>query len=115
MLARAKASPGKLTYVITSLGSIYHLIGSWVQQGRRRYGAGALSRFGQRGDHVIGGRVRRHALHRDLGLSAHRQRPVPRAGGDVADQLSAVARRTDGCRDLAGVHYMSWLGMAMVL
>src|SRR3954465_7245143 len=30
MLARAKANPGKLTYVITSLGSIYHLIGSWV-------------------------------------------------------------------------------------
>ena len=30
MLARAKANPGKMTYVITSLGSIYHLIGSWV-------------------------------------------------------------------------------------
>jgi tripartite-type tricarboxylate transporter receptor subunit TctC len=30
MLERAKASPGKLTYVITSLGSVYHLIGSWV-------------------------------------------------------------------------------------
>src|SRR5260370_18764350 len=30
LLTRARASPGKLTYVITSLGSIYHLIGSWV-------------------------------------------------------------------------------------
>ena len=30
MLARAKANPGKLSYVITSLGSVYHLIGSWV-------------------------------------------------------------------------------------
>ena len=30
MLARAKASPGKLSYVITSLGSVYHLIGCWV-------------------------------------------------------------------------------------
>src|SRR5215210_6940002 len=30
LLARAKSNPGKLTYVITSLGSIYHLIGSWV-------------------------------------------------------------------------------------
>jgi tripartite-type tricarboxylate transporter receptor subunit TctC len=30
MLARAKASPGKLSYVITSLGAVYHLIGSWV-------------------------------------------------------------------------------------
>jgi tripartite-type tricarboxylate transporter receptor subunit TctC len=32
MLARAKANPGKLTYVITSLGAIYHLIGKWVDQ-----------------------------------------------------------------------------------
>src|SRR5688572_9833014 len=30
MLERAKANPGKLTYVITSLGSVYHLIGKWV-------------------------------------------------------------------------------------
>jgi tripartite-type tricarboxylate transporter receptor subunit TctC len=30
LLERARASPGKITYVITSLGSIYHLIGSWV-------------------------------------------------------------------------------------
>src|SRR5262245_40618814 len=30
MLVRAKANPGKLTYVITSLGSVYHLIGKWV-------------------------------------------------------------------------------------
>src|SRR6185437_9210793 len=30
MIARAKANPGKLTYVITSLGAVYHLIGTWV-------------------------------------------------------------------------------------
>jgi tripartite-type tricarboxylate transporter receptor subunit TctC len=30
MLARAKAEPGKLTYTITSLGSVYHLLGKWV-------------------------------------------------------------------------------------
>ena len=30
MLARAKANPGKLSYVITSLGAVYHLIGVWV-------------------------------------------------------------------------------------
>jgi tripartite-type tricarboxylate transporter receptor subunit TctC len=29
-LARAKANPDKLSYTITSLGSVYHLIGSWV-------------------------------------------------------------------------------------
>jgi tripartite-type tricarboxylate transporter receptor subunit TctC len=30
LLARAKANPGKLSYVITSLGAVYHLIGSWI-------------------------------------------------------------------------------------
>jgi hypothetical protein len=30
MLARAKVNPGKLSYVITSLGAVYHLIGTWV-------------------------------------------------------------------------------------
>src|SRR6476661_4775578 len=30
MIARAKAAPGKLSYTITSLGSVYHLIGTWV-------------------------------------------------------------------------------------
>jgi tripartite-type tricarboxylate transporter receptor subunit TctC len=30
MIARAKASPGKLSYVITSLGAVYHLIGTWA-------------------------------------------------------------------------------------
>ncbi len=31
MLARAKAQPGKLSYVITSRGAVYHLIGTWVE------------------------------------------------------------------------------------
>ena len=100
MLARAKANPGKLTYVITSLGSVYHLIGSWVgMQGRHRHGAGPLSRLGQRGHRRDGRAGRRDARHRDLGFPAHRQRPVPRAGGDLADALSAVARCADGRRD----------------
>jgi len=30
LLARAKAEPGKITYTITSLGSVYHLLGKWV-------------------------------------------------------------------------------------
>ena len=30
MLARAKANPDKMTYVITSIGAVHHLIGTWV-------------------------------------------------------------------------------------
>ena len=39
------------------------------QQGRRRHGAGALSRLGRCGDRCDGRPRRRHARHRDLGLS----------------------------------------------
>ncbi len=114
MLTRAKANPGKLTYVITSLGSVYHLIGKWVgHAGRHRDGAGVLPRLGCRGHRRAGRPRRRDARHRDLGLSAHPQRPVPRARGDLADPLRAAAGRADGGRDACrACSYMSWLGLA---
>jgi hypothetical protein len=31
LLARAKADPGKLTYTITALGSIYHMLTAWIE------------------------------------------------------------------------------------
>ena len=100
MLARAKANPGKLTYVITSLGSIYHLIGSWVGSKAGvdmvpvpyRGSANAVA-------DVMGGRVDVMLDTATSGFPARHQWPVPRAGGDLADALSAVARCADGRRD----------------
>jgi tripartite-type tricarboxylate transporter receptor subunit TctC len=113
MLARAKANPGKLTYVITSLGSIYHLIGSWVNAKAGiemvpvpyRGSANAVA-------DVMGGRVdvmldtatsgfpRVHnGQFRALAVTSPQRYPLLPDAPTVAETLP-------------GLHYMSWLGMA---
>jgi tripartite-type tricarboxylate transporter receptor subunit TctC len=113
MLARAKANPGKLTYVITSLGSIYHLIGSWVNSKAGiemvpvpyRGSANAVA-------DVMGGRVDvmldtatsgfprvTNGQFRALAVSSPTRYPLLPDAPTVAETLP-------------GVHYMSWLGMA---
>ena len=113
MLARAKANPGKLTYVITSLGSVYHLIGKWVdmQAGTDmvpvsyRGSAAAVT-------DVMTGRVevmlepatsgfpRVHAgQFRALAVTSPERYPLLPDAPTVAETLP-------------GLQYMSWLGMA---
>ena len=113
LLARAKANPGKITYVITSLGSIYHLIGSWVNAKAGvemvpvpyRGSAAAVT-------DVLSGRV---DVMLDTATSG-----FPRV---TAGQFRALAVTSPErypllpeaptvAEALAGVHYMSWLGMA---
>jgi len=113
MLARAKAAPGKLTYSITSLGSIYHLIGSWVNAKAGidmvpipyRGSANAVT-------DVMAGRV---DVMLDTATSG-----FPRV---ASGQFRALAVTSPGRypllpgapavdETLPGVHYMSWLGMA---
>ena len=113
MLTRAKANPGKLTYVITSLGSIYHLIGSWVNSKAGidmvavpyRGSANAVT-------DVLGGRVDvmldtatsgfpriAAGQFRALAVTSPQRYPLLPDAPTVAETLS-------------GVQYMSWLGMA---
>jgi tripartite-type tricarboxylate transporter receptor subunit TctC len=113
MLARAKANPGKLSYVITSLGAVYHLIGTWV--GMK---AGIdMTPISYRGSSaavtdVLGGRVdvmlepatsgfpRIHSgQFRALAVTSEQRYPLLPDAPTVAETLP-------------GVHYMSWLGMA---
>jgi tripartite-type tricarboxylate transporter receptor subunit TctC len=113
LLARAKANPGKLTYVITSLGSIYHLIGSWVNAK-----AGVdLVPVPYRGSatavtDVLAGRVDvmldtatsgfprvTNGQFRALAVTSPARYPLLPEAPTVAETLP-------------GVHYMSWLGMA---
>jgi len=113
MLERAKASPGKLTYVITSLGSVYHLIGSWVGQ---KAGV-AMTPVPYRGSanavtDVMGGRVDvmldtatsgfpriANGQFRALAVTSPQRYPLLPDAPTVAETLP-------------GVQYMSWLGMA---
>ncbi len=113
LLQRAKANPGKITYVITSLGSIYHLIGSWVNAKAGvdlvpvpyRGSAAAVT-------DVLSGRVDvmldtatsgfprvTNGQFRALAVTSPARYPLLPQAPTVAETLP-------------GVHYMSWLGMA---
>jgi tripartite-type tricarboxylate transporter receptor subunit TctC len=113
LLARAKADPGKLTYVITSLGAVYHLIGTWVSE---KAGAPMVP-ISYRGSSaavtdVLAGRVdvmlepatsafpRVHSgQFRMLALTSPERYALMPEAPTVAESLP-------------GLHYMSWLGMA---
>ena len=113
MIARAKAVPGKLSYTITSLGSVYHLIGSWVGMKAGidmtpvpyRGSANAVT-------DVMSGRVDvmldtatsgfpriRSGQFRALAVTSPQRYPLLPDAPTVAETLP-------------GVQYMSWLGMA---
>jgi tripartite-type tricarboxylate transporter receptor subunit TctC len=113
MLARAKANPGKLSYVITSLGAVYHLIGTWVgmQAGIEMVPISYRGSSAAVTD-VVGGRV-------DVMLEPATS-GFPRAH---AGQFRVLAVTSPGryslmpeaptvAETLPGVQYMSWLGMA---
>jgi tripartite-type tricarboxylate transporter receptor subunit TctC len=113
MLARAKANPGKISYVITSLGAVYHLLGTWVAM---KAGVELLP-ISYRGStpavtDVIAGRVdvmlepatsgfpRVHTgQFRALAVTSETRYPLLPDAPTVAETVP-------------GVHYMSWLGMA---
>ena len=113
MLARAKANPGKFSYVITSLGAVYHLIGTWVGM---KAGVDMVP-VSYRGSSsaladVLAGRVdvmlepatsafaRIHSgQFRVLAVTSPARYPLMPDAPTVAETLP-------------GVQYMSWLGMA---
>jgi tripartite-type tricarboxylate transporter receptor subunit TctC len=113
MLARAKANPGKLSYVITSLGAVYHLIGSWVG-GRAGVDMVPISYRGSSAavTDVMSGRV---DVMLDTATSG-----FPRIAAGQFRVLAVTSPQRYAlmpdaptvAETLPGVHYMSWLGMA---
>ena len=110
MIARAKATPGKVTYVITSLGAVYHLIGTWVgNKAGGRHGADLVPRFVGGGHRRAGGRV-------DVMLEPATS-AFPRVASGQFRVLAVTsptryrtdARGADGGRDVAGraLHVMA--------
>jgi tripartite-type tricarboxylate transporter receptor subunit TctC len=112
LLARAKAEPGKLTYTITSLGSVYHLLGKWIdmQAGTnmvpipyRGAAPGVTDVFSGRVDVMLEAatsgfpRVRGGQL-RVLAITSPQRYPLMPEAPTVAETLP-------------GVEYMSWLGL----
>lgn len=112
MIARAKANPGKLTYVITSLGAVYHLIGSWVGNkagidmtpvGYRGASAAVTDVLTQRVDIMLEPATSAFpritsGQFRVLAVTSAERYPLMPEAPTVAETLP-------------GVHYMSWLGL----
>jgi tripartite-type tricarboxylate transporter receptor subunit TctC len=114
LLARAKASPGRLTYSITALGSIYHVLTAWIG-----LEAGVtMTPIPYRGSaqalqDILGGRV-------DVMVDAATSM-FPRV---KSGQLRLLAVSSDGRFPLMpeaptvgetvpGIEFMSWLGLVM--
>jgi tripartite-type tricarboxylate transporter receptor subunit TctC len=113
MLARAKANPGKLSYVITSIGAVYHLIGTWVGN---KAGVDMVP-ISYRGSanavtDVLAGRV-------DVMLEPATS-AFPRVTSGQFRMLAVTSPQRFSlmpeaptvAETLSGIHYMSWLGMA---
>jgi tripartite-type tricarboxylate transporter receptor subunit TctC len=113
MLARAKVNPGKLSYVITSIGAVYHLIGTWVGN---KAGVDMVP-ISYRGSanavtDVLAGRV-------DVMLEPATS-AFPRVTSGQFRMLAVTSPQRFSlmpeaptvAETLSGIHYMSWLGMA---
>jgi len=113
LLARAKANPGKITYVITSLGSIYHLIGSWVNAKAGvelvpvpyRGSAAAVT-------DVLSGRVDVMVDTATSGFPRIASGQFRALAVTSPTRFSLMPEAPTVAETLPGVHYMSWLGMA---
>jgi tripartite-type tricarboxylate transporter receptor subunit TctC len=113
MIARAKEHPGKLTYVITSLGSVYHLIGSWVGMKAGidmvpvpyRGSANAVT-------DVMGGRVDVMLDTATSGFPRIASGQFRALAVTSAERYPLLPDAPTVAETLPGVAYMSWLGMA---
>ena len=113
MLDRAKANPGKLTYVITSLGAVYHLIGKWVdmQAGidmvpiSYRGSAAAVT-------DVLGGRVDVMLEPATSGFPRIHNGQFRVLAVTSPTRYALLPDAPTVAETLPGVSYMSWLGLA---
>jgi tripartite-type tricarboxylate transporter receptor subunit TctC len=113
MLARAKANPGKLSYVITSLGAVYHLIGTWVGQK-----AGIdMTPISYRGSSaavtdVMTGRVDVMLEPATSGFPRIHSGQFRVLAVTSPTRYALMPDAPTVAETLPGVQYMSWLGMA---
>ncbi|MEX2035862.1 MAG: tripartite tricarboxylate transporter substrate binding protein, partial [Xanthobacteraceae bacterium] len=113
MLARAKANPGKLSYVITSLGAVYHLIGTWVG-GKAGVEMVPISYRGSSAavTDVLTGRVDVMLEPATSGFPRAHTGQFRVLAVTSPQRYALMPEAPTVAETLPGVHYMSWLGMA---
>ena len=113
MLERARANPGKISYVITSLGAVYHLLGTWVGM---KAGVDILP-ISYRGStpavtDVLAGRVDVMLEPATSGFPRIRTGQFRALAVTSPTRYSLMPEAPTVAETLPGVQYMSWLGMA---
>jgi tripartite-type tricarboxylate transporter receptor subunit TctC len=113
MLARAKANPGKLSYVITSLGAVYHLIGTWVG-GKAGVDMVPISYRGSSAavTDVLTGRVDVMLEPATSGFPRAHTGQFRVLAVTSPQRYALMPEAPTVAETLPGVQYMSWLGMA---
>jgi tripartite-type tricarboxylate transporter receptor subunit TctC len=113
MLARAKANPGKLSYVITSLGAVYHLLGTWVG-GKAGVDMVPISYRGSSAavTDVLTGRVDVMLEPATSGFPRAHTGQFRVLAVTSPQRYALMPEAPTVAETLPGVHYMSWLGMA---
>jgi tripartite-type tricarboxylate transporter receptor subunit TctC len=114
LLAKAKANPGRLTYSITALGAIYHVLTKWIEleSGTQMtpvpYRGTALAL-----QDVLGGRV-------DVMVDAATSMfPRIRSGQlrllavSSAERYPLMPQAPTVAETVPGIEFMSWLGVVM--
>ncbi len=113
MIERARAHPGKISYVITSLGAVYHLLGTWVGM---KAGVEMLP-ISYRGStpavtDVLAGRVDVMLEPATSGFPRIRTGQFRVLAVTSPDRYPLMPDAPTVAETLPGVQYMSWLGMA---
>ena len=113
MLARAKANPGKMSYVITSLGAVYHLIGTWVN-GKAGIDMTPISYRGSSAavTDVLTGRVDVMLEPATSGFPRAHTGQFRVLAVTSPTRYALMPEAPTVAETLPGVQYMSWLGMA---
>lgn len=112
LLARAKAEPGKLTYTITSLGSVYHLLGKWVDMQAGTDMVPIPYRGAAPGvTDVLSGRVDVMLETATSGFPRIHSGQLRVLAITAPKRYSLMPDAPTVAETLPGVEYMSWLGL----
>ena len=112
LLARAKAEPGKLTYTITSLGSVYHLLGKWIDMQAGTDMVPIPYRGAAPGvTDVLSGRVDVMLEAATSGFPRIRSGQLRVLAVTSPKRYQLMPDAPTVAESLPGVEYMSWLGL----
>ncbi len=114
LLAQAKAAPGRITYTINALGSIYHVLTKWIE-----LESGALmTPVSYRGTaqaltDVVSGRVDVMVDTATSGFPRIQSGQLRVLAISSAGRYPLLPDAPTVAETLPGIDYMSWLGLAM--